>query len=306
MVVIVAAEHMVCEAGVATAFGDGFTSTVAVTGVPAQPFAVGVIVNVTVIGALDVFVKAPLISPAPLAGIPVTETTLSLVQLKVVPEVLPERTMVVIVAAEHMVCEAGVATAFGDGFTSTVAVIGVPGHPFAVGVIVNVTVIGALVVFVKAPLISPAPLAGIPVTETTLSLVQLKVVPEVLPERTMVVIVAAEHMVCEAGVATAFGVGFTSTVAVIGVPGHPFAVGVIVNVTVIGALVVFVKAPLISPAPLAGIPVTETTLSLVQLNVVPEVLPERTMVVIVAAEHMVCEAGVASAFGVGFTVMVNV
>jgi hypothetical protein len=103
----------------------------------------------------------------------------------------------------------------------------------------------------------------------------------------MVVMFVVEHMVCEAGVASAFGVGFTSTVAVTGVPGHPFAVGVIVNVTVIGALVVFVKAPLISPAPLAAIPVTETTLSLVQLNVVPEVLPERTMVVMVAAEQMV-------------------
>ena len=65
------------------------------------------------------------------------------------------------------------------------------------------------------------------------------------------------------------------------------AVGVMVKVTVTGANVVFVKAPLISPIPLAAIPVTDTVLFLVQLNVVPAVLPERTIVVIVAAEQIV-------------------
>jgi hypothetical protein len=287
IVVIVATEQMVCEAGVATATGVGFTRTVAVIGVPGQPFDVGVMINVTVIGATVVFVKAPLISPEPLAAIPVIVTVLFLVQLKVTPVVVLESTIVVIVAAEQMVWADGVATATGVGFTSMVAVIGVPGQPFAVGVIVNVTVTGALVIFVKTPLMFPEPLAAIPVTVALLSLVQLKVTPEVVLERAIVVIVAEEHIVCEDGVATTTGVGFTSTVAIIGAPGQPFAVGVMVNVTVIGALVVFVKAPLISPAPLAGIPVTERTLSLVQLNVVPEVLPERTMVVMVAAEQMV-------------------
>jgi len=75
----------------------------------------------------------------------------------------------------------------------------------------------------------------------------------------------AEQMVWEDGVATAFGVGLTSTVAVTGVPGQPFAVGVIVKVTVTGALVVLVSVPLIFPLPAAAIPVTETVLSLVQL-----------------------------------------
>ena len=75
------AEQIVWDAGVATAFGVGFTSTVAVTGVPVQPLAVGVIVNVTVTGEVVVFVNAPLILPAPLAAIPVTATVLSLVQL---------------------------------------------------------------------------------------------------------------------------------------------------------------------------------------------------------------------------------
>ena len=145
------------------------------------------------------------------------------------------------------------------------AVIAAPGQPLAVGVIVNVTVTGALVVLVNEPLILPAPLAAIPVTETVLSLVQLNVVPLTLPDNTIVVIALAEQMVCDAGVATAFGVGFTNTVAVIAAPGQPLAVGVIVNVTVTGALVVLVNEPLILPAPLAAIPVTETVLSLVQL-----------------------------------------
>ena len=70
-------------------------------------------------------------------------------------------------------------------------------------------------------------------------------------------------MICDDGVATASGVGFTNTVAVIGVPGQPLAVGVIVNVTVTGAVVVLVNAPLILPEPLAAMPVTVPVLSLV-------------------------------------------
>ena len=83
---------------------------------------------------------------------------------------------------------------------------------------VNVTVIGAKVVLVNEPLILPAPLAAIPVTVATLSLVQLYTVPTTLPLFTIVVIAEPEQIVCEAGVATAFGMGLTTTVAVIGVP----------------------------------------------------------------------------------------
>ena len=61
--------------------GLGVTITVAVTGVPVQPLAVGVMVKVTVTGAVVVLVSAPMISPPPVAGIPVTATLLSLVQL---------------------------------------------------------------------------------------------------------------------------------------------------------------------------------------------------------------------------------
>ena len=130
---------------------------------------------------------------------------------------------------------------------------------------VKVIVIGALVVFVSVPLISPAPFAPIPVTVTVLSLVQLYTVPTTLPVNAIVVIATPEHFVCDDGVATAFGIGFTTTVAVIGVPLQLFAAGVMVKVTVTGALVVLVKEPLISPAPLAAMPVTATVLSLVQL-----------------------------------------
>ena len=89
------------------------------------------------------------------------------------PVILLLKATVVIVAPEQIVCVKGVADAIGAAFTNTVAVIGVPTHPLAVGVMVNVTVMGDAVVFVKAPVILPDPLAAIPVAETVLSLVQL-------------------------------------------------------------------------------------------------------------------------------------
>ena len=73
----------------------------------------------------------------------------------------------------------------------------------------------------------------------------------------------------------------------IGAPGQPLAVGIMVKVTVTGALVVLVNVPLISPDPLPAIPVTVIMLSLVQLNVVPVVLPVSAIVVIAEAEQIV-------------------
>lgn len=191
----------------------------------------------------------------------------------------------------------------GAAPTTTVAVIGVPGHPFATGVIVNVTVTGEAVVFVNVPEISPLPLAAIPVTIAALSLVQLKVVPAVFPVNTIGVI-APEQTVCDAGVAIALGVGLTVTVAVDDIPGHPFAVAVIVNVTVTGAFVVLVNAPLISPLPFAAIPVTVAVLSLVQLNVEPAMELTGVIVVMVAPEQMVCGV-IVVIVGVGSTVIVK-
>ena len=48
---------------------------------PAQLLAVGEMVNVTVTGAVVVFVKIPLMLPAPLAAMPVTDAVLVLDQL---------------------------------------------------------------------------------------------------------------------------------------------------------------------------------------------------------------------------------
>ena len=81
MLLIATPEHTVCDDGVATAFGVGLTSTVAVTAVPLQLFAVGVMVNVTVTGALVVLVSVPLMFPEPLAAMPVAVVALSLAQL---------------------------------------------------------------------------------------------------------------------------------------------------------------------------------------------------------------------------------
>jgi hypothetical protein len=81
-----------------------------------------------------------------------------------------------------------------------------------------------------------------------------------------------EHRVCAAGVTVATGVGLTVTVAVIGVPEQPFAIGVIVKVTITGEFVVLVNVPLMSPEPEAAIPDTDAVLFLVQLYVVPGVM----------------------------------
>ena len=119
--------------------------------------------------------------------------------------------MVVICDPEQMVCDDGVATIFGAEIIKTVAVIGVPEQPFAVGVIVNVTVTAAFVVFVNTPLILPVPLPPMPVTDAVLSLVQLKAVPTTLPVIEMLLIEEPEQIVCDNGAANASGIGLTVT-----------------------------------------------------------------------------------------------
>ena len=171
--------------------------------------------------------------------------------------------MAVVVPLQYTLLAIGLTT--GVGLTSTVAVIGVPTQPPVVGVMVKVTVIGNGLVLVKVPLILPEPLAAIPLTVALLFRVQLNTVAGMLPDNTIVVIAVPEQMVWLAGVATAFGVGLTSTVAVIGAPPQLLAVGVMVKVTNTGARVVLVSVPLILPTPLPGIPVTVPVLSRVQL-----------------------------------------
>jgi hypothetical protein len=171
---------------------------------------------------------------------------------------------------------------------------------------VKVTTIGLLVVFTNVPLMLPLPLFAIPVTLTVLSLDQLNVDPGVVPVRTIVAIAAPEHLICVGFVALTIGVGLTVTVAVIGVPSHPLAVGVMVKVTKTGKAVVFVNIPLMVPLPLEAIPVTLTVLFLVQLKTVPATLPEKVMAVRGFPEQFACEAIEATASGIGFTVMVTV
>ena len=211
---------------------------------------------------------------------------------------------------EQIVGELFVAFTVGIGFTTTIAVIDEPGQRLAVSVIVKVTVLGAFVVFVNDPLIFPAPLAPIPVTVPVSVLVHVYIVPPTLPVSAIGVIAVPEHMVCEGSEATALGVGLTSTVALIIVPVHItpalVKVGIIVKVTITGVSVVFVNAPLIFPAPLAPIPVTAPVLVLVQLYIVPTIVPLSTMGIMAVPEQMVCEEGIAIASGVGLTNIVPV
>ena len=88
--------------------------------------------------------------------------------------------------------------------------------------------------------------------------------PFTLPLNTIGVMLVPEQIVWLKGVAVAFGVGFTSTVAVIGAPVQPLALGVMVKVTSIGAKVVLVNVPLISPLPFEEIPVIVVVASRVQ------------------------------------------
>lgn len=174
-------------------------------------------------------------------------------------------TIEVIATPPHTVWLLLVTLTVGVGLTCTVAVMGLPGQPPILAVMVNVVVTDAFVEFINAPLMSPVPLAAIPVKVPVLSLVQVNTADGVALVSAIVVIAAPEQTAWLDGVAVIFGPGFTVTVAVMPGPAHPFDTGTIVNVTVTGEEVVFVKAPLIFPLPLAAIPVTVPVLSLVQV-----------------------------------------
>ena len=85
-----------------------------------------------------------------------------------------------------------------------------------------------------------------------------------LPFNTIGLMLAPEQIVWLIGVAVASGVGFTNTVAVVGAPVQPLALGIMVNVTSTGAKVVLVNVPLISPLPLEAIPIIVVVASRVQ------------------------------------------
>jgi len=127
-------EQMLCEVGVAVAVGVGLTVTVTTIGVPAQPPAVGVIVYVAVPAAAPVAVNVCVIFAPELFDAPLTPDCVT-VHAKVAPPVLLV-SAIDVALLEHKFCELGVAVTDGAGFTVTVAVMAVPAHPPAVGVIV--------------------------------------------------------------------------------------------------------------------------------------------------------------------------
>ena len=287
IVEIAVPEQTVCESGEPLTSGVGFTITVAVIGSPSHPSAWGTMVKVTVTGAVPLFIKLPLILPLPLLPMVPVMPGLSLVQLYVVPGVALDKTIVVILLPLHEDWLAGVATATGDGFTTTVAVPAGPKQPLAVPVIENVTVIGLAVLFTSVPEIFPLPLLPIVPVTPGLSLVQLKLAPLTELVEEIVLIFPPEQIVCEAGVGTASGEGLTKTVAVIGDPSQPLAVGVMVKVTSIAVFVLFTRFPVILPVPLVKMVPVTAGLSRVQLKVVFRTAPLKLILLIFTPEHAV-------------------
>jgi hypothetical protein len=231
----------------------GLTVMVNVTDVPGQPAATGVTVIVAVTGALVVLVAVKLgMLPVPDAARPILGVLF--VQLNTVPATGLVKVTAVVLVPLHTVWLAGVFT-LGVGLTVSVAIIAGPSQPFILGIMVKVTITGVVPVVVKVPVILPVPLAAMPVAVATLSLVHLYTVPATGLVKLIGTIGVPEQLTWNAGVATAVVVGWMVTVAVTGVPTHPAAVGVMVNVTVIGALVVLIINPvMLLPLPLACIP----------------------------------------------------
>jgi len=253
-----------------------------VMGVPGHPVAVGVTVMVLVTGVVPalVAVNDPIL-PTPEPAKPMV--VLLFVQLNTVPVTAPVKLMAAVGAPVHNVW---FATAFtlGPGFTVMVNVMGVPGQPLAVGVTVMVLVTGAVpaLVAVKAG-IFPTPLPPKPMD--VLLFVQLNTVPVTVPAKFTAVVGVLLHKVW-LPTAVTVGVGFTVMVNVMGVPGHPLAVGVTVMVLLIGvvpALVAVNEGSVLdpeAPEPMAG-------LLLVQLKVVPVTAPAKVTAVDGAPAHRV-------------------
>jgi len=158
--IVAAPLHNVWSATLSTV-GVGFTVMVKVSGVPGQPFAVGVTVTVDVTGALPVLVAVKVaILPLPEPAKPMDASLL--VQAYVVPATGFVKLTAVVVAPLHKVWSLTLSTE-GVGFTVMVNVSTGPGQPLAVGVTVTVAVTGALPVFVavKVPIL-PLPEAAKP------------------------------------------------------------------------------------------------------------------------------------------------
>lgn len=296
--VVAAPLHKVWS-GTLLAVGVGLTVMVNEPGVPGHPLAEGVAVMVAVTGAEPVFVAVnedilPLPEPAkPMEGVLFTHAN-------VVPGTGPAKFTAVVAAPLHTV-SLGILFTVGEGFTVMVNEVGVPGQPLAEGVAVMVAVTGVVpvLVAVKAPMF-PLPDVANPMEPSLF--VQVYVVPVTVPAKFTAVVLAPLHTVW---LPTAFtvGVGFTVMVNVLGVPGHPLALGVTVMVAVTGVLpvLVAVKAPMF-PLPDAANPMEGVLF--VHVNEVPGTGPAKLTAVVVAPLHTVWLV-MAFTVGVGFTVMVN-
>ena len=113
------------------------------------------------------------------------------------------------------------------------------------------------------------PLAVKPDTPVVADAVQAKVVPAPTGLETGVASVRSPLQYIWFKIALTVGVGFTVIVKVSGVPGQPFAVGMIVMSAIVGEFPVFValKMGMLLPVPLAARPLEG--ILFVHVNVVP-------------------------------------
>jgi len=157
------------------------------------------------------------------------------------------------------------------GLTVTVNVDGVPVHPFAVGVTVIVAVIGDVPILLAVyAAIFPVPLVPKP---TLVDDVHEKVVPLTGPLKLIAVPEAPLQCILLEMLLTV-AVGLIVTVNVVGVPVHPFAVGVTMIFALIAAVVALVVVNEgIFPEPLAASPIA--VLLFVHVNVVPLTGPDK-------------------------------
>jgi hypothetical protein len=132
----------------------------------------------------------------------------------------------------HTDWSAGAVTV-GVGSTVIVKFEAAPVQPLADGVTIITAVSGVLppLVAVKEAML-PLPVAGRPME--AMSLAQLKVAPLTAPVNVTAAVVAVLHNVWSGVVAT-FGVGFTVTVTICGVPAQLLADGITFIVAITGA-----------------------------------------------------------------------
>lgn len=135
--------------------------------------------------------------------------------------------------------------------------------------------------------------------------VQLMTEPLIFEDSTILVESFEQMVWVVKGNEVTVGTGLTFMICVIGIPAHPFAVGVIVIVTVPGVIVELVnsQAGIGLLFPFAGAPVVPGLDTVIQLYVVPATVELRLTACDKVPEHIVCEA-FPDATGIGLTVII--